>query len=90
MALRLLRLPAVKDKTGANTNEIYEAMKAGTFPSAVAIGKRTVGWVEAEIDCWIEQRIAQRQSHPVKRRGGPGRGHKGPMMRDRKDSALEL
>jgi Prophage CP4-57 regulatory protein (AlpA) len=45
----------------------------------VPIGKRTVGWVEEEVEAWIENRIAARDA--IKRKGGPGRGHKGPFRR---------
>jgi prophage regulatory protein len=79
MATVLLRLREVIRRTGSNTSDIYDGMKDGTFPPSVPIGKRTVGWVEAEIERWIEHRIALRGSHPVRSRGGPGRGHKGPM-----------
>jgi prophage regulatory protein len=77
MAKRLLRLPAVLDRTGSNASEIYQQMKLGAFPSPVPIGKRTVGWVEEEIEAWIENRIAVRES--FKRKAGPGRGHKGRL-----------
>jgi prophage regulatory protein len=79
MAKRLLRLPAVLDRTGSNPTEIYQQMKLGAFPNAVPIGKRTVGWVEEEVEAWIENRIAARAA--IKRKGGPGRGHKGPFRR---------
>jgi prophage regulatory protein len=79
MAKRLLRLPAVLDRTGSNATEIYSQMKAGTFPNAVPIGKRTVGWVEEEVEAWIEDRVAARDLQP-KRKGGPGRGHKGRLV----------
>ena len=78
MPKRLLRLPAVIDRTGSNATEIYAGMKAGTFPAAVPIGRRTVGWVEEEIEQWISNRIAAR-NQPNKRKGGPGRGHKGRL-----------
>jgi prophage regulatory protein len=77
MAKRLLRLPAVIDRTGSSTSDIYEGMKKGTFPVSVPIGQRTVGWLESEVEQWIENRIAARTSQP-KRHAGPGRGHKGP------------
>jgi len=79
MALKLLRRRAVLEKTGANTSDIYAGMKAGTFPKSVPIGKRTVGWVEAEVDQWIADRIKARDERDG-RKAGPGRGHKGPMV----------
>lgn len=83
MARALLRLPAVILRTGLNANQIYDGQKAGTFPHSVPIGVRTVGWVDTEIDEWVEQQIANRDAQPPKherpRKGGPGRGHKGPL-----------
>jgi prophage regulatory protein len=86
MAKRLLRLPAVLDRTGSNATEIYEQMKSGAFPRSVPIGKRTVGWVEEEVDAWIESRIAARDVAP-KRKAGPGRGHKGQFRDELRDPA---
>ncbi|MGN6117760.1 MAG: helix-turn-helix transcriptional regulator [Nitrobacter sp.] len=79
MASRLLRLPAVRERTGISTTEIYAGIKAGTFPVAVLIGKRSRAWVESEIEDWIAARIAERDSGgaPVTKPGGPGRGRKG-------------
>jgi prophage regulatory protein len=80
----LLRLPEVRRRTGLTTTEIYEAQKLGTFPQSVPIGTRTVGWVDAEVDGWIDGRIKARDAAPEHARvqrshkGGPGRGHKGP------------
>jgi prophage regulatory protein len=77
MALRLIRIQEVRSRTGQGTTDIYAGMKAGTFPESVPIGVRTVGWVESEVEQWIKDRIARRGEQP-KRKGGPGRGHKGP------------
>jgi prophage regulatory protein len=88
MATVLLRLPEVIRRTGWNATEIYHGMKAdpAEFPASVPIGKRTVGWVEQEIDNWIAARIKERDAQSLqrarlerRRKGGPGRGHKGPM-----------
>jgi prophage regulatory protein len=37
-------------------------MAQGSFPRPVRIGKRAVGWVESEVDGWIEARIAERDA----------------------------
>jgi prophage regulatory protein len=60
--LRLLRLPAVRAKTGLPTSTIYAAMAGGTFPRCVPLGPRVVGWVEGEIDDWIATQIAKRDA----------------------------
>jgi len=80
MAERLLRRAAVIEKTGLSTVDIYAGMKAGTFPISVPIGRRTVGWVESEINAWIAAKIAARDNGTAKRNpAGPGRGHRRVM-----------
>jgi prophage regulatory protein len=58
--LKILRLSAVKAKTGQPTSTIYAAMASGNFPKAIPLGERTVGWLESEIDSWIESRVRAR------------------------------
>jgi len=38
-------------------------MADGTFPPSIPLGPRAVGWDEAEIDAWIEARIAEAEAH---------------------------
>ena len=52
----LIRLPAVKTRTGKSRSSIYRDVNAGLFPSPVKIGPRAVGWREEEIDRWEETR----------------------------------
>jgi prophage regulatory protein len=48
---RILRLPEVKAKTGFGRSTIYALM-----PRSIRIGARAVGWLESDIDQWIETR----------------------------------
>lgn len=57
---RLIRRPAVTDRTGLSRTTIWRAVRAGTFPVPVPIGQRAMAWVEAEVDAWIEARLAER------------------------------
>jgi prophage regulatory protein len=59
MAQAILRLPAVKARTGLSRSTIYLRASEGAFPKPVSLGPRCVGWVEAEIESWIAQRIVQ-------------------------------
>ncbi len=52
----ILRLPMVKAKTGLGRSSIYKGIKAGTFPSPVALGPRAVGWVASSVNDWIASR----------------------------------
>ena len=58
---RILRLPEVKAKTGFGRNTIYAPIyiprgASGEFPRSIRIGARAVGWLESDIDQWIETR----------------------------------
>lgn len=59
---RLLRMPQVSERTGQGPSSIYEAIAAGKFPKPVKLGRRTSAWVEAEVDAWIAERIAERDA----------------------------
>ena len=56
----ILRLPAVKSRTGLSRSTIYLRVSDGTFPRPVSLGARAVGWVEAEVETWLKRRIEQR------------------------------
>ena len=57
MTHNILRLPAVKTRTGLSRSTIYLRVSQGTFPKPVSLGARAVGWVEAEIQEWLQQQI---------------------------------
>lgn len=61
MMHRILRLPAVKARTGLSRSTIYLRVTVGNFPKPVPLGDRAVGWIEAEIDEWLGARIAARE-----------------------------
>ena len=57
MTHTILRLPAVKTCTGLSRSTIYLRVAQGTFPKPVSLGGRAVGWLEAEIQEWLQRRI---------------------------------
>lgn len=60
---RILRLRQVMARTGLSRSTIYEHISRGRFPKQVSLGPQSVGWVEREIDGWINSRIqASRQA----------------------------
>ena len=63
MTHHILRLPAVKARTGLSRSTIYLRISEGSFPTPVSLGGRAVGWIEAEVQAWVEGRIkASRQN----------------------------
>lgn len=57
MVTTILRLPTVKDRTGLSRSTIYLRISKGSFPAPVSLGGRAVGWIEAEIQDWLEKQI---------------------------------
>lgn len=62
----ILRLPAIKNKTGLSRSAIYSRIAKNTFPKQITLGGRAVGWIEQEIDEWIIKKIAQSKQNQSK------------------------
>ena len=59
MANNILRLPAVKTKTGLSRTTIYNRVNNGSFPKPIKIGVRAIGWLENDIDKWVAHQLEQ-------------------------------
>jgi predicted DNA-binding transcriptional regulator AlpA len=59
--MRILRLNEVTAKIGRCQTWVYGQVAKGTFPRPIGMeGGQTLGWVEAEIDRWLEALVARR------------------------------
>tara|TARA_B110000971_G_C19721758_1_gene368940 strand:+ start:371 stop:577 length:207 start_codon:yes stop_codon:yes gene_type:complete len=58
MKNKVLRQRAVQHWTGLSRSTIYLMMREGRFPDSLALGARSVGWLEADIQGWIDSRIS--------------------------------
>lgn len=56
MSNRIFRRPDVETMTGLSRSTLYAMMAEGTFPKPVKLGKRAVGWREADLSNWLESR----------------------------------
>lgn len=54
---RLLRLPEVEALTGMKKSTIYELANQGRFPASTRIHSRMVGWSEAAVLAWVQERL---------------------------------
>ena len=61
--VRLLRRPEVCALTGLKRSALYQAVEDSRFPRPVKIGERAVAWIEEEVSCWVQARIAARDSN---------------------------
>lgn len=56
---RILRMKQVCAQTGISRSSIYQQISDGAFPKPIRLGKRGVGWIESEVDAWIQDRVHQ-------------------------------
>jgi len=64
---RYLRFPEVKQRTGLCRTTVwkYEHKTPPDFPVRVVLGPRMVGWLESEVNAWIERRAAKYRATPA-------------------------
>jgi prophage regulatory protein len=56
-SLKLLRFPAVRERTGLSRSTIWRLERHGDFPKHRRISANVVAWVEAEVMSWIHSKV---------------------------------
>jgi len=56
---RILRWPELNNTVGYSRTNIYYLMKKGDFPQAIKLGGRAIGWLESEVNEWINDRVVR-------------------------------
>jgi prophage regulatory protein len=54
---RLLRFPAVRERTGLSRSTIWRLERRGEFPRHHRISPNVVAWIEEDVHRWIEARV---------------------------------
>jgi prophage regulatory protein len=54
----ILRRKAVEQRTGLSRSTLYLMVKQGAFPAPISLGAKAVGWVESEVEAFLQGRIA--------------------------------
>jgi Predicted transcriptional regulator len=57
MSKAILRLNATLAKTGLSRSVLYSEISKGNFPKQIALSERSIGFLESEVDAWIDERI---------------------------------
>ncbi|VVE15640.1 hypothetical protein PCO31110_02902 [Pandoraea communis] len=56
--IRILRLKDVQQRIGISRPTVYRWLdKDPSFPKPVSLGSHSIGFVESEIDAWLEARV---------------------------------
>jgi prophage regulatory protein len=64
VVMKLIKLKDVMDITGLGRSTIYKYITEATFPKPVSLGKKSVAWVEGEVQEWVMERIEARDGEP--------------------------
>jgi prophage regulatory protein len=68
----ILRRTQVSHRTKLSRSNIYLKMSRGEFPTPVSLGARAVGWLESEVEAWLQARIAaSREGAPPVAKAAP-------------------
>ena len=67
--MKVLKMPAVEEKTGLKKGAIFKAAANGIFPKQIKLGNSAAGWIESEVDAWIAEQIAIRDAEKEAKNG---------------------
>ena len=48
------------EKAGFSVATLWRKISSAEFPKPIQLGPNRVGWIESEVDAWIDARIAER------------------------------
>ena len=60
---KIVKINAVKQQTHLSVASIYRLAKQGDFPKPIKLGVKASGWLQSEIDDWIQSRLNDRDSN---------------------------
>jgi prophage regulatory protein len=60
--MRIIRKPERRRRVPYSDMQIWRMERDGKFPKRIQLGPNAVGWIEEEVDAWIEARAAERDA----------------------------
>jgi prophage regulatory protein len=58
---RIMLDAEVREKTGLSHTTRWREIRAKRFPAPLTISKGRVGWLQSEVEAWLQQRIEARR-----------------------------
>jgi prophage regulatory protein len=59
---RVLRWPEVQLRVGICRSHVHNLVSQGKFPSPIKLGARASGWLESEVNTWLENQVSNSRS----------------------------
>lgn len=57
----ILKIHEVVKKCNLSRATIYKKVKEGTFPKQIKLSERSSGWLESEVNAWVENLVKERE-----------------------------
>ena len=67
MSQRFISVKETAHRICLSKTELYDRLKAGTFPKPIALGPKKVVFLESDIDAWIKGKISDENKHAASR-----------------------
>ncbi|WP_198244530.1 helix-turn-helix transcriptional regulator [methane-oxidizing endosymbiont of Gigantopelta aegis] len=64
--MKILKIKDVIAQTGLSRSQLYKMASRGLFPRQIKLSARSSGWLESEVNQWLNARIAERDCAPSK------------------------
>jgi prophage regulatory protein len=58
---KVLRFPELKEKIGLSRSHVHALISRKKFPAPIKLGDRASGWLESDINEWLQKRIIESQ-----------------------------
>ena len=58
---RILTIKDVRARVPYSSVQIWRKERAGEFPGRVRLGANRIGWVESEVEAWLNSKLAERK-----------------------------
>ena len=54
--MQVLRMPEVLSRIGLSRSTVWRLIKKEEFPKPIRLGGRAIGWIEDDVESWIQSR----------------------------------
>jgi len=59
---RIIRKPELLGRVGLSDTTIWRLERDGKFPKRILLGGNSVGWLNEEVDAWVQEKAATSRS----------------------------